>query len=616
MFLRRTLPLWLTLSLLSLTANAAPRPHTVQDLSYGEILYDYFREDYLSAITRLDLALKRNRLPHHAEEAELLHGSLLFSYGLYDEAKRIFDRLLSPDVDSAVRNQVWFHLARIRHRQGDAVAALDALNKVDNAELPVDLRGEAYQLRGRVLMDLGEYDAAVQWLMEPTHSDEWDDYARFNLGVALIRAGEVAEGRAYLSVLGEQARGDTESIALRDKANLALGYTALREKRGAMAAEYLRKVSLNGFAANPALLGLGWAEVADGHPSLALAPWAELSHKDISEPAVQESLLAIPYILIEAADYRQAEMRYQAAIDAFAAERRRLDRLAKTVRENSVADLLLAESDAGDDGQNWKSPPLPAAFRGEVWARLFSGNEFQSVLRDTRDLRFLADRLREWQKNIVAYKDMVALRRTAYRTRLPRVDDRLSHLDRDAAHRQRDAYAERLQQAENGTAALPSAEELDIEARLNKTGKLLSRYPGDGSLAEQREKLRLLNGVYRWRVNVDHKVRLWAVRKQLNALDQALAETDVRRQELEHARKQAVLGFNGYDDRIARLDATIKTLRTRVDRSIGLHENYLRDLILRDLDRQSMHLRSYEIQARFGLARIYDLAADNGGDSQ
>jgi len=610
----RTLPLWLTLLLASLSVSAGARPQNVQDLAYGEVLYDFFRQDYFSAITHLDVALQRNQLPHHHVEAELLKGGLLLSYGLYDQAELIFNQLLVADSDPLVRNRVWFHLARIRHRQGFALESRELLNKVHDTDLPAELQDEARQLRGRVLMDLGEYGAAVDTLMPPSHTDLWNAYARFNLGVSLIRAGEVAEGRAHLSILGELDDPEAELLTLRDKANLALGYIALREKQGDTAAQYLRKIRLNGFSAEPALLGLGWAEVADGHPSLALAPWDELSRRDITGPAVQESLLAIPYILIEAGDYGQAESRYQRAINIFVSERQRLNKLTKQVLENSVVDLLLANADSGNDGQDWQLPSIPDTFRGSAWEKLFSGNEFQSVLRNARDLRFLANKLNAWQDSMGAYKDMLALRRTGYEQRLPRVVDRLEHLDMSAAHRLRDSYVQRMQQAEAGETALPTGDERRLEARLRTIGDLLKRYD-DGASDAQKEKLRLLNGVYRWRLSVDHKARLWSLRKQIKGLDQALAETEIRHRGLANARKRAIRGFDGYDRRIAVLEMTIGKLCRRVDRAIDRHEDYLRTLVLRNLDQQRTHLKSFEVQARFGLARVYDLAAGRVGES-
>ena len=78
-------------------------PSSVKDLQYGEALYHYFQKDYFSSIVRLQIAQQQQRLPNHADEAELLLGGLDLSYGLRNEANRIFQSLLddqSTDVNS------------------------------------------------------------------------------------------------------------------------------------------------------------------------------------------------------------------------------------------------------------------------------------------------------------------------------------------------------------------------------------------------------------------------------------------------------------------------------------------------------------------------------------
>jgi len=56
-------------------------PIKVQDLYYGEVLFYFFQDDYFSALTRLMAAQERGRLPHHADDAELLLGGLYLSVG-------------------------------------------------------------------------------------------------------------------------------------------------------------------------------------------------------------------------------------------------------------------------------------------------------------------------------------------------------------------------------------------------------------------------------------------------------------------------------------------------------------------------------------------------------
>lgn len=613
MGLHRHLPLLLLmLALLGPQAAAAPRPQAVHDLAYGEVLFDFFQEDYFSAITRLQAALQGRRLPHHREEAELLEGGLLLSYGLHNEAERVFTRLLDQNDDPALRNQAWFHLARIWQRRGYAGKAAAALDKVHEQALPLELRDEAHLLRSRVLMDLGDYAAAARLLAAPTRSHLWAAYARFNLGVALVRNGQRAEGLGLLAEVGALQTQDEELLALRDKANLALGYIHLRDKEAVDAAQCLQQVRLQGLSAAPALLGLGWAEFAVGRLSRALVPWDELSRRSVTEPAVQEALLAIPYALVEASAYGQAAQRYQQAVDALVAERQRIHTLGKEVRKQGIAELLLRQDEDKSRGWLWQLRNPPAETQNRELLHLLAGNEFQAVLRNYRELRFLARDLDRWQRNTGAFQDMLTLRRLGYQQRLPRIEAGYRRLDPEAARRQRDSYAARLRDiaAREDAPALATAGELRLQAGLEKVANLLQRHGKKDALNPQREKLHLLQGVYRWRLAQDYKPRLWTLRKHLKALDTALAEADERRLSLARARHQAPQGFAGYDQRIATLQTRLGDLQTRVTAARERHEAYLRTLVLRTLAQREERLRAYEVQARFGLARIYDLAAD------
>ena len=57
----------------------------------------------------------------------------------------------------------------------------------------------------------------------------------------------------------------------------------------------------------------------------ALAPWLELRQRNILDPAVQESLLAVPFAFGQLGANRQAADYYLDAIDAFNAEIGRMD---------------------------------------------------------------------------------------------------------------------------------------------------------------------------------------------------------------------------------------------------------------------------------------------------
>ena len=78
-----------------LAADAVAARHkddgiVVQDLAYGEVLFEFFQDDYFSALTRLMAAQQRGELPNHGAESELMLGGLYLSYGQHRLAGEIF----------------------------------------------------------------------------------------------------------------------------------------------------------------------------------------------------------------------------------------------------------------------------------------------------------------------------------------------------------------------------------------------------------------------------------------------------------------------------------------------------------------------------------------------
>jgi tetratricopeptide (TPR) repeat protein len=87
------------------------KPVRIKDLSYGEVLFYFYQDDYFGALTRLLAAEDLKRIAHHEADAELLRGGLYLSLGNHNEAGAIFERLLKDQVSPGVRNRAWYYLA-------------------------------------------------------------------------------------------------------------------------------------------------------------------------------------------------------------------------------------------------------------------------------------------------------------------------------------------------------------------------------------------------------------------------------------------------------------------------------------------------------------------------
>src|SRR6266478_1004271 len=106
----------------------------------------------------------------------------------------------------------------------------------------------------------GKFDEAIRLLVSWKGAPGWSAYARFNLGVALVRQKRLADADPFLTAVGTMYAETPEMLALKDRANLALGFAELQADQPAKAKESLERVRLNGPYSNKALLGNGWAE--------------------------------------------------------------------------------------------------------------------------------------------------------------------------------------------------------------------------------------------------------------------------------------------------------------------------------------------------------------------
>ena len=56
--------------------------HEIRDPHYGDTLFHFFQDHYFTSITSLMVSQKQERIEHHADEAEVLRGGMLLSYGM------------------------------------------------------------------------------------------------------------------------------------------------------------------------------------------------------------------------------------------------------------------------------------------------------------------------------------------------------------------------------------------------------------------------------------------------------------------------------------------------------------------------------------------------------
>ena len=595
----------------------------IRDLHFGDVLFQYFQEDDahdFEALTRVLAYQHWGRMPHHAEDAELIAGSLYLQEGMHNEAAEIFQRLLTDNVSSGVRNRAWLYLAQVWYARGYLDRAEGALRKV-NGRMSPDFEAQKELLLANVLMHQGRYDDAIELLTGWRGSPVWSAYARFNLGVALVRANRLVDADPFLSAVGTMLAPNPELAALRDRANLALGFAYLQANQPERARPPLERVRLNGPYSNKALLGSGWAQVALGDYQGALTPWMELRSRDVLDAAVQESYLAVPYAFMKMNANAQSAEYYESAVTSFDTESTRLDAAIAHIRQG---DMLREVLSGGPAHTTADTPLLHGWFRdlrslprtGEApyLYNVLAGHDFQEGVKNYRDMVYLGSTLERWGDSMDAYQDMIETRERAYAERLPRVDGLLASGTLQGLEQRKVALENELRgiEARHDVAALGTATERSQWARVQRVEAGLVGLPDSPDAADARARFALVKGTLYFQLDEAFGARLWQEHRSLKDVNLALHEAQSRWIRVERARHNVPQNNGEFAERVASLRQRIASLQERLAATEERQSAYLAQIAVQELEQQKARLAAYEVQARFALATMYDRAASAG----
>ncbi|MGD8842746.1 MAG: hypothetical protein PVJ83_04645 [Gammaproteobacteria bacterium] len=611
----RTLLLLLGLALACAGSAAEPdKPSEVLDLQYGEVLFHFYQEDYFTAITHLMAAQRQQLLEHHRKDSELLLGGMQLSYGLLDQAEARFRRLLDRETDTEIHDRAWYYLTRLNYQRGHYDEAYATLQEIGT---PRDraLAAELALLGANLDMELGRDADAAELLKRVRAPEGWQEYLDINRGIALLRAGDIEQGRKVLESVGTQRADSEELRSLRDRANLGLGFELLRADNPELARVYFNRVRLQGAFEQEAMLGAGWADAETGDYAGALVPWMHLAQVGGHQSAAQEAHLAVPYAFARMGDNRRAADFYEQALDYYDEEQRQIEQAIKAARGGTLI-ALLDQVDSGTSG-GWlhDAPTLEGVPSGRYLVDVLSGNEFQESLKDYRDLGFLSTLLGQWLASIDLYHDMVDARRQAYQARAPGVRKRLARQEAaglQARWRQFDDLVKA--ESEHGDPVhLATGKEKQQWALLEDVKIRLANLPDEAHYDDMRARADWLQGVLYWQLSADYKKRLWNVRKQLTGIESQLQETVDRHHQVEDDLENIKAGFQGYDRRIEALRTRILGLLPGIAAARDQSGQHLQQLALAELETRMQRLMSYRSQARYALARSYDQLARTQG---
>jgi hypothetical protein len=584
-------------------------PLVVDEPQFGDVLYYFYQEDYFPAIVRLLAAKERQQLGENVDEAELLLGGMYLSYGHHLEAADVFEKLLAGNVAPDLRDRTWFFLAKVWYQRGYLDKAREALAYI-KGDLPSNLASEAKMLDAQIKIAAGDYDAAIRRLRNWGDETEWASYARFNIGVALARSGRVNEAAELLDELGAMDTYSEELAALRDKANLALGFALLQDGQAYAAKAPLQRVRLEGPFSNKALLGVGWADAEMGNYDRALVPWMELRGRDLLDPAVQESMMAIPYAMSQLDSISQAADHYVNAIEAFYEEANRLDRAIENIESGAFFDAFIEGAPLDSTGWYWRPENLPEGPETRYLYHLLATNQFQEGLKNYRDLHYLNNNLGTWQENVDVYTTMLDTQKEKYARTFEYVRDRLTDADITDFIAQKLGFDAVLHTISRRGDWLALSNEQEF--RMWREISLIENHPALNADIEEarevRDKIDLMKGVMQWELEREFNARVTVVSHSLQESGEALIAAQRSRRKIDETMRTEPQRYAALSDRVDDLSPRVDAMKARVEESLAQKRAFLRDIAVGELQAQKNRLDIYTIQARFALAAIYDLA--------
>lgn len=585
----------------------------IKDPAFGEVLFDFYQGNYMNATVKLMVAKDLGRVPNHMEDADLLLGGLHLFYGLHWEAESLFNKVIDKGVAPEVRDRAWYYLGKARYQKGLIEESVRALEEVKGS-LAKDIQHGVNMQMANLLMAKQEYGQAIELLSELPKDSINRTFARYNLGVALFKGGRKMEGSEQLDMVGRVRTDIPQVKALRDKANIALGYAVLVNGDALKAKGYFIRVRLSGPFSNKALLGLGWANALLEDYSAALTPWMELTKRERTDASVYEAWLAVPYGLEQLKAYAQSLKSYQDAIGVFEDEVVNVDQAIAAVKAGKLWEKLVQQLSESENRMRWAIEDLPDEVSYKYITGLIATHLFQEAIKNLLELRYLRINLNRWANDIPAFEHMLLLRKEAYEKRLPQLmpDEGLYRLAN--LKDERNLYQEEIDQIvyHNNLKALASTKELEQIDRLNRIKHSLNRIKNQLDPRKYQRfltKYELLRGLMEWDIGSSIRPRQWKIKRGIRDIDKELEKTTRQGEALNRARNKAPRKFSTTALQIKGYGKKIYRLQGRVDIAYKNQQKVLEHIVLNELGWLKERLAGYLDQARYGMARLQDIGS-------
>lgn len=366
-------------------------------LEYGVILFDYFQQDYFSALIEQEYAQAINNQQALGPSGQVLKGGMMLSYGMADDSKKIFDRLLDANSSEEVRNRAWFYLAKLFYSKSDLHSARKSLERIQG-KMPDDLHTDYHYLATLLSVTGDHLGSTENRLRAASKQTPYFPYLLFNLAILQLKESQLEAAVGNLEAVTTYSGVNEELSLLADRARHGLAELAMQHGQLPQAWNYLKNIRTTGLYSNRALLSYAWAAINLKQFQEAIPALEMLNNRSIAIPEVQEAKVLLAHVYEQEGSPRKALKRNLVAEKEFQAGVAMIAEARMVLAKQDVPREFINNLDVMMDDSDWYSarPSVDYKKLTPFLVDLMASHPFHETLRELADLYAIEENLNYW----------------------------------------------------------------------------------------------------------------------------------------------------------------------------------------------------------------------------
>ena len=599
---------------------AVPAAKSIDELTYGTMLYEYYQNEYAQALLATLVAESQGRQGANAVRFKLAEGSFAFADAMYGYADETFAEVDPAELTDLDRMRLAFHLAREFYRREDWPALAGQLEKIDLGTTWLGrekFHPEVEYMRSELAVQSGDYVRAKGALEKLGEDNPLRAYGLFNLGVAQKSAGDLTAAATTFNQLATMEPYSAEAEDLVQRSKLALAFIARQQNSVADAARVLGALPGEGRYRDIALASYGGLAMENEEYELAARIWMTLQEQEYWSSSTAQARLGFAASLENLASRDMALVAYRVAERSFENRVAALTSL-RTQAEDSrwVRGLLLVFSapdqnrrQMGDVVDRWREQ-----LGHTDWLKWLAREDTHNLLLEWRELLGMKSWLGQLPERLGAYEELAGEQRRRGASARTLLYDRELLTRRDELNAQIARMQVSLEQwnatqPEKSVAWMMHLATPAERAELTGLAAMREQITHHMSLPEQARwlpRVARLEGIFFWRLTDERRKRVRAAEKLLQQNRAELAGVDERVIRVKNAESQFTAGVE--TDFLAFSDRALNITET-VDTALDAREFALAAELRRGMAREMKEVQQYLLFTRIAIARATDQLA-------